>query len=159
LKMKIIFDLQNSYPDCVPFFRLKNLSPDYMDNRFLDRCETLLSERAGECIGSMMLFEMCDLIKEKITAVNDEVLQKVDELTVSESVGEALKTQKVDEHMTYTEVTKESFAIWCEEYMKRIQAEKLAKRTSADDKPTGKQLFQANKNAFEDLTIEDEESV
>ena len=42
LKMKIIFDLQNSYPDCVPFFRLKNLSPDYMDNKFLDRCESML---------------------------------------------------------------------------------------------------------------------
>ena len=61
--------------------------------------------------------------------------------------------------MTYTEVTKESFAIWCEEYMARIQAEKLARRTAADDKPTGKQLFLANKNAFEDLTIEEEASV
>jgi hypothetical protein len=42
LKMKILFDLQNSYPDCVPYYRLKNLSPDFMDNRFIDRCETLL---------------------------------------------------------------------------------------------------------------------
>ena len=51
LKMKIYFDLQNSYPDCVPYFRLKNLSPDYMDNNFLDRCETKMRAHAEEVIG------------------------------------------------------------------------------------------------------------
>ena len=142
LKMKIIFDLQNSYPDCVPFFRLKNLSPDYMDNKFIDRCETLLRQRAEDCLGSMMLFEMCDLIKEKITAINDEVLEKVDQIVQAESLDEGLKTQKVDEHMSYTPVTKESFGVWCAEYMDRIKAEKLARRTAADDKPTGRQLFE-----------------
>lgn len=78
LKMKILFDLQNSYPDCVPYYRLKNMSPDYMDNRFIDRCETLLRQKGDELIGSMMIFEMCDLIKELMTNINDEVLAKVD---------------------------------------------------------------------------------
>ena len=67
LKMKVLFDLQNSYPDCAPYYRLKNLSPDYMDNKFLDHCETLLRQKGEEILGSMMIFEMCDLIKEKIT--------------------------------------------------------------------------------------------
>ena len=62
LKMKILFDLQNTYPDCVPYYRLKNLSPDYMDNRFIDRCETMLREKCEELIGSMMIFELCDMI-------------------------------------------------------------------------------------------------
>ena len=78
LKMKILFDLQNSYPDCVPYYRLKNMSPDYMDNRFIDRCETLLRQKGDELVGSMMIFEMCDLIKELMTNINDEVLAKVD---------------------------------------------------------------------------------
>lgn len=42
LKVKIIFDLQNTYPDCTPFFRLKNLSPDFLDNKLVDRLETTL---------------------------------------------------------------------------------------------------------------------
>lgn len=78
LKMKVTFDLQNSYPEVVPYFRLKNLSPDYMDNKFLDHCETLLRQKGEDLIGEMMLFEMCDLIKEKITQINEEVLNRVD---------------------------------------------------------------------------------
>jgi hypothetical protein len=51
LKIKIMFDLQNSYPEVAPHFRLRNLSPDYIDNKFVDYCETLLRNRAEECIG------------------------------------------------------------------------------------------------------------
>ena len=40
--------------------------------------------------------------------------------------------------------------------MKRIVAERIAKFGLIDDKPTGKQLFMMNKNAFEDLTLEEE---
>ena len=86
----------------------------------------------------MMLFEMCDLVREKIGAVNDEVLERIDGIVKAESMDETLKTKKVDENMTYTPVTKESFGIWCVEYMKVLQAQKLARRTAADDKPTGK---------------------
>ena len=78
LKMKVLFDLQNSYPEVAPYYRLKNLSPDYMDNKFLDHCETLLRQKCEEIIGQIMIFEICDLIKEKITQINDEVLGKID---------------------------------------------------------------------------------
>jgi len=78
LKMKIHFDIQNSYPDCVPYFRLKNLSTDFMDNNFLDRCEVLMRKHAEEKLGEMMLFELCDLVKSLMTDVNDEVMNKFD---------------------------------------------------------------------------------
>ena len=51
LKIKIMFDLQNSYPEVAPNFRLRNLSPDYIENKFFDYCETQLRNRAEECIG------------------------------------------------------------------------------------------------------------
>lgn len=156
LKMKIIFDLQNSYPDVVPFFRLKNLSPDYMDNKFIDRLETALQERGKECLGSMMIFELCDLVKEKITNINEEVLEKVDMIHAESSVDASLKTQQVNEHMSYTPVTKETFGAWCEVYRAELNAIKAARRTVLDDKPTGRQLFEMNKQAFEDLAFEDE---
>ena len=71
LKLKVIFDLRPEYPECVPQFRIKNLSTDYLDNKTIDSYETEMRERAEESIGAMMLYELCELIKEKITDVND----------------------------------------------------------------------------------------
>jgi len=48
LKLIINFDLQQSYPNCVPYFRVKNLSPEYMDNAMLDKFETELRTLAEE---------------------------------------------------------------------------------------------------------------
>lgn len=112
--MKILFDLQNSYPDCVPYYRLKNLSPDYMDNRFIDRCETLLRQKSEELIGSMMIFELCDLVKELMTNINDEVLAKVDIVAAESTVEHALKSTEVSKHLNYTPVTTETFKVWCD---------------------------------------------
>ena len=126
LKMKVTFDLQNSYPEVVPYFRLKNLSPDYMDNKFLDHCETLLRQKGEDLIGSMMLFEMCDLIKEKITQINEEVLGKVDQIFESNKVENALKTTETSKHLTYTPVTKETFEKWCNAYKERLRIEREA---------------------------------
>ena len=58
----------------MPAFRIKNLSPDYMDNRFIDFCETKLLKKAEELTGSFMIFEMCDMAKELMVNINDEVL-------------------------------------------------------------------------------------
>lgn len=88
--MKLYFDLQNSYPDCVPYFRLKNLSPDYMDNNFLDRCENLMRTRAEDSLGSFMLFEMADVVKELMTEINDEVLAKIDAIEEEKKIDTSL---------------------------------------------------------------------
>ena len=141
LKMKIIFDLQNSYPECVPYFRLKNLSPDYMDNKFLDHCENLLRERGEETLGSMMIYELCDLVKEKITNINDEVLTRLDAMEETGKVENKLTTKIYDEHMQFTPVTKETFGVWCKVYMAKLLVLKLARVTEMDKKPSGRQLF------------------
>lgn len=71
LKLRITFDLQEEYPNVVPYFRIKNFSPDYIDNAVIDKYEEEMKKVAQECLGSMMIFQMCDLLKEKITEVND----------------------------------------------------------------------------------------
>jgi len=63
-----------------------------------------------------MIFELCDLIKEKITNINDEVLDKVAQIAKINTVEQALKTTETEKHLTYTPVTKETFAKWCENY-------------------------------------------
>lgn len=39
LKLKLIFDLPPAYPEEVPLLRIKNLSPDYLDNKLIDKYE------------------------------------------------------------------------------------------------------------------------
>ena len=117
-----------------------------------------MRELAEENIGSMMIFQMCDLLKEKITEINDKVLEKLDEIEQKESMQHALgeSTTTDQTNLNFTPVNAETFAAWCDTYMKRIIAERIAKFGLIDDKPTGKQLFMMNKNAFEDLTLEEE---
>ena len=86
LKLRITFDLPEDYPSQIPFFRIKNLSTEYIDNAVLDKYEDEMRELAEENIGSMMIFQMCDLLKEKITEINDKVLEKLDEIEQKESM-------------------------------------------------------------------------
>ena len=51
LKLKLIFDLPDTYPNEVPYFRIKNLSTDYIDNNALEKFETEMRERAQESLG------------------------------------------------------------------------------------------------------------
>lgn len=108
----------------------------------------------------MMIFELCDLVRERITGINDEVLERLDAFELTDTMESKLKVTKVENaEVTYTPVTKESFAKWCFDYMERLRADKLAKRTAADDKPSGRQLFELNKSTFEDLTLDETEEV
>ena len=75
LKLKLIFELPVDYPNEVPNFRIKNLSPDYIDNNALEIFENEMRERANESIGQMMIFELSDLLKEKILTINETVLE------------------------------------------------------------------------------------
>ena len=61
-------------------------------------------------------------------------------------------------NLNYTPVTKETFAVWCEQYKERIRLEREANRTGLEDKPTGKELFLMNRAEFDDLTLEPSES-
>jgi hypothetical protein len=41
-------------------------------------------------------------------------------------------------HLTYTPVTAETFAIWCDKYKERMHKQREAALTDIDTKPTGK---------------------
>ena len=51
LKLKLIFDLPEDYPNEVPYFRINNLSADYIDNNAIERFEEEMRERAQESLG------------------------------------------------------------------------------------------------------------
>ena len=55
---------------------------------------------------------------------------------------------------TFTPVTAETFAAFVERYRARISKDKEATKNAFEDKPTGKQIFTDNKNAFDDVVID-----
>ena len=87
------------------------------------------------------------------------VLDKLDAIEAKQSLGNLLSAGETTDQtkLTFTPVTTETFAVWCETYMKRLQDERIARLGDIDNKPTGKQLFLMNKNAFDDLTLEEED--
>ena len=103
-----------------------------------------------------MVFELTDLLKEKITNINEGVLEHLDKIEEAESLKNISAQVHVADttNLNYTPVTRETFAAWCEQYKERIRLEKLANRTDQDDKPTGKQLFLQNRSAFDDIVLE-----
>ena len=140
LKLKLIFDLPESYPNEIPYFRIKNLTPEYIDNNALEVFENEMRERANENLGQMMIFELADLLKEKITNINEVVLEKLDAIVEKESIAnantEVLKTDA--RNLTYTPVNAETFAVWCDAYKEKLALEKLAASDGNEDKLTGK---------------------
>jgi len=156
LKLKIIFDLPEDYPNEIPYFRIKNLSVDYIDNNAIERFAEEMRERAQESVGQMMIFELVDLLKDKITTINEKVLNKLDEIEEKESIANQNKEIFMSDltNLSYTPVNAETFAAWCEQYKEKIRLEKLANRTENEDKPTGKQLFLMNRSAFDDIVLE-----
>ena len=51
LKLIVVYDLPEDYPNEIPYFRIKNLAPDYIDNNTLEQFEEEMRERANENIG------------------------------------------------------------------------------------------------------------
>jgi hypothetical protein len=77
LKMVLLLEVPYNYPlEEIPFMRLKNLSPNFLDNRNLDNYETEIRALARESIGSPMIFTLCEYLREQIAEINDKVLDK-----------------------------------------------------------------------------------
>lgn len=107
-----------------------------------------------------MIFELCDSLREIIGEMNDKILDKLRELDKKDSIDEGLKTLKIssDAPMNYTPVNKQTFALWCAGYMEKLQKIKEENRTERDSKPTGRQLFEKNKEFLNfKLEADDEE--
>ena len=158
LKLTISFTLQEKYPEVVPYFKVKNHSPDYIDNAVLDQYEEETREVGVENLGSMMIFQMCDYLKEKITDINDKVLEKLEKIEREESAAAGLETGEVIDmtKLDFTPVNAETFGAWCKIYKERLLAERYARVGDIDSKMTGKELFLQNKNVFDDLTLDEE---
>ena len=64
LRLRLTFELPENYPHFTPSVRIKNLSPDILDNNNVLELEKVITNKADENIGNQMIFEMCDAIRE-----------------------------------------------------------------------------------------------
>jgi hypothetical protein len=64
LKLKLTFELPENYPHQVPSIRIKNLCKDIIDNNMILDFEKIVLTKAEESIGNLMIYDICDAIKE-----------------------------------------------------------------------------------------------
>lgn len=135
LKMLLLAVLKHDYPHRVPFLRLKNLSPDYLDNRMIDKFETEIRFKTHELVGSPMMFDICEHLREAIAEINDKVLGKfnkiVEQKLVEEKEAKQLKFSNT-QHLNYTPVNQETFSKWCKEFLAALKFKEDAEKTDQD---------------------------
>lgn len=159
ISLKLIFELPEDYPNNVPLIRLKNLSPDIINNNLVLEFERIIMKKAEESIGTMMIYEICEALRENIINMNELILKKLKELTDRDSIDNSLKSVKIsqDAPLSFTPVNLETFAKWCDMYKERMRKLKEEMLTEKDLKQTGKQLFELRKNIIEDIKLDDED--
>ena len=77
LSLKLTFELGDDYPNSVPSVRLKNLSPDIINNNLVLDFEKLIMKKAEESIGTMMIYEVCEAVRDQIINMNEIILKKL----------------------------------------------------------------------------------
>ena len=122
--MLLLVELPFDYPNTVPHMRLKNLSPDYLDNRMLDDYEVKLRAANHENIGNPMIFETCELLREEIAEINDSVLDKFNGIIRAKQEQAAIDAapKLTDTNfLDYTPVNAETFGKWCKEFLSELK--------------------------------------
>lgn len=155
LKALLIFDMPEDYPLQVPYFRIKNLCPDYIDNTRLDQIEQEMRDQAEDMVGDIMAFQLCDYLREQLGEINDKVLDKLNEIKQKEEEEKANVAVKIEvKHLTYTPVNKETFAIWCSGFLAKMKAEKELNKSEKELKPTGRELFEMASTKDEEIEFD-----
>ena len=159
LSLKLTFELPEDYPSTVPSVRLKNLSPDIINNNLVLEFERLIMKKAEESIGTMMIYEVCEAVRDQIINMNEIILKKLREINEAGSIENSLKSVKIsqDAPLSFTPVNMETFAKWCDMYKERMRKLKEEMLTEKDLKPTGRQLFEQRKNIIEEVKLDEGE--
>jgi hypothetical protein len=63
-KMKMIFELPEDYPHSIPIIRIRNLTQDIVDNNMLMAFEKIVAEKAIESVGTQMIYDICESLRE-----------------------------------------------------------------------------------------------
>ena len=159
LKLRITLELKEDYPHSVPSIRIKNLSQDIIDNNMLIVFEKMINTKAEESVGTQMIYDVCEHLREQLANMNEKILDKLQEIADANSVDKALQkvTISQDAPMNFTPVTKETFAKWLDEYNEKRRKMKEEMKQELDIKPTGRELFTMKSKVIEEINIDEDE--
>ena len=87
-----MIELPETYPFTAPLIRIKNLTPDIIDNNRMIDFEHLVQVKAEESLGTQMIYDVCEGLREQIVNMNEIILQKLRELDEKNSIDNALKS-------------------------------------------------------------------
>lgn len=121
--------------------------------------ERLVLQKAEESVGTQMIYDVCEHLREQISNMNEKILNKLKELDEKDSIENALKAVTIsqDAPMTYTPVNKETFGKWCADYKEHMRKLKEESKSEMDLKPTGREIFQMSKKIIEEINIDEDE--
>lgn len=142
LKMLLQVEWPVDYPQSVPFCLLKNMAPDYLDNKMLDDYEQEIRKKAHETLGDSMMFDICEILRERIADLNDTVVNKYKGIVQAQEDAEReAATPKTFVHtdpLNYTPVTQETFSKWCDDFLEKLRQQEENDRSEQDLRKTGK---------------------
>jgi len=144
IKLRLLVQLPLLYPNDKPQVRVKNLSPEIISNNKMIEFEEEVGAKIEESMGSPVIYEVCEILRSKISDMNELILDKLREHDESHSLTATLSRVHVTskDTMSFTPVTQETFAKWCLGYMEKLKMLKDAFKTENDLKPSGRQLFE-----------------
>ena len=115
LVLKLTFELPDAYPNEAPLIRIKNLALDIIDNNKILDFEKLVNEKAEQSLGTPMIYEICEALREILSEMNEMILKRLRVIEEKDSVDNALKQVKIsDAPLSFTPVNRDTFALWCE---------------------------------------------
>ena len=104
-----------------------------------------------------MIFEICELLRDKISEIYDEAGKGLEAQKESEQNEEAKGFNIKGAHLEgYTPVTKETFETWCTNFLEELRMREKATMTEQDKRKTGRQLFMDMKD-IDFLTLDNAE--
>lgn len=131
------------YPEEAPIFMLNNAED--VDESFLEDMQVKLNEQIQDSLGMAMVFTLASFLKEQLEAyVEQREIMRVEmeeKRRLEEEEKEAAKYRG-------TPCTIENFIVWKRKFdaeMAELNKEKIKAEAAKRLKPTGKQLFEQNK--------------
>ena len=82
--------MPDDYPDSCPITRIKNLTPDILDNNRMLLLENMIRDKCEESIGAPMIYELTEVLREHISDMNDKILQALEDIKEKDSISTGL---------------------------------------------------------------------
>ncbi|CAI2377350.1 unnamed protein product [Moneuplotes crassus] len=167
--VKLKVEYPEDYPNVMPKFQFKNLSPVHLNIADFNKCHTMFKDMAEEMLGEQMIFELIENVREFLISKNDVFveakLKEIEEQKIKEeNMGKKFIAEK---KLDYEPVNKDSFSKWLATFTKErdaLKAEEMKSRSKEqlerDSRKSGKAYFlEKQVIAGSGINFEDEEDM